>query len=156
MNNDARRATRAAGQAILDRLPNAFVVVDDGARPVVMNARAREALSRGVPLDDEAVRSHPVDCVRIDENNRGDYGAFKNVCDYPVSFVYCVQEPKSGWSKYISCNPDSPRMGVDGIAARGIQAAFVKGEAKVHWFACRKPKSPIARFDGRQIVGTCK
>lgn len=48
---------RAAGQAVLDRLPYALLVVDDGVRPVVMNARARERLQLGLRLDDPRVRT---------------------------------------------------------------------------------------------------
>ncbi|MGE0394859.1 MAG: helix-turn-helix transcriptional regulator [Vicinamibacterales bacterium] len=40
---------------VLDLLPFALIVVDDRVRPCVVNARAREALAKGLRLDDEAV-----------------------------------------------------------------------------------------------------
>ncbi len=55
MPDELSRARRAAGQLILDRLPYALMVVDDRARPIVVNALAREALAHGLRLDDEAV-----------------------------------------------------------------------------------------------------
>ncbi len=49
-------ALRIAGQLVLDRLPHALIVVDDRARPFVMNARGREALAHGLQLDGQPVR----------------------------------------------------------------------------------------------------
>ena len=101
---------------------------------------------------------HPVDCVRIADTPAGSYGAFQNVCDFPVNFSYCAYNPKQGaWSEHFKCNADGSTLGFDGIAARGLQAAHIKDAEKVHWFACRKPKTPHnVKFNGKELVGSCK
>lgn len=101
--------------------------------------------------------SLPVDCVRIADTPEGSYGAFQNVCDYPVNFSFCAYEPNPGaWSEYFKCQADGSKLGFDGIAARGRQAAHIKGAKSVHWFACRKPKEPKVTFNGKELVGSCK
>lgn len=101
---------------------------------------------------------HPVDCVRIADTPAGSYGAFQNVCDYPVNFSYCAYNPKPGaWSEYFKCQADGSSLGFDGIAARGRQAAHIREAELVHWFACRKPKVPHkVTFNGKELIGSCK
>jgi DNA-binding CsgD family transcriptional regulator len=56
MDNELSRATRAAGQVILDRWPYSLIIVDDSVRPMIMNSLARDALARGLRLGGEALR----------------------------------------------------------------------------------------------------
>jgi DNA-binding CsgD family transcriptional regulator len=56
-DRDLSAARRAAGQAVLDRLPYALLVVDERVHPVAMNARAREQVRRGFGLDDARLRT---------------------------------------------------------------------------------------------------
>ena len=55
--DDLAAVRRAAGLVVLDRLPYALLVVDAGLRPVIMNARARQAIATapGLRLEDGAL-----------------------------------------------------------------------------------------------------
>lgn len=56
-DGDLSALRRAAGQAVIDRLPYALLVVDNRVQQVIMNGRAREAAARGLRLDDARLRT---------------------------------------------------------------------------------------------------
>ena len=55
----SKRLRRAAGIAVLDRLPYALIIVDERARVVMMNAAARQAIAdgRGLHLENDVLRA---------------------------------------------------------------------------------------------------
>ena len=104
------------------------------------------------PAPEDPYASAPVDCVRLNDTP----GSFKNVCDFPVYFTYCGINPHpESW--VARCDDPNNKMGLDGIAANGVQGGFTRAET-MHWFACRKPKTPkdVKFIPGKGLYGSCK
>jgi hypothetical protein len=128
--------------------------------------RAREAQQRGDTdaqrkgrrTHDPAAEAH--ECIEVDTTSL--YGGFKNKCSFPVSYGYCVENPKSGaWtdSPLFSCAGMQGKSTAGGgsMGPNGYDANHTKGGTAVHYFACRRPAGAYElTFDGSQIVGRCR
>jgi hypothetical protein len=128
--------------------------------------RAREAQQRGDTdaqrkgrrTHDPAAEAH--ECIEVDTTSL--YGGFKNKCSFPVSYGYCVENPKSGaWTDtpLFSCAGMQGKSTAGGgsMGPNGYDANHTKGGTAVHYFACRKPAGAYElTFDGSQIVGRCR
>jgi hypothetical protein len=81
--------------------------------------------------------------------------AFRNTCDYPVRFTFCVSQPAIGTDiDVFACGKDA-RFRTDTIAAQGIQRAEVARQ--ITYFACRSPSLPeVAYTDARGLEGYCR
>jgi hypothetical protein len=107
---------------------------------------------------DPAAEAHQ--CIKIDPNPSGNFGAFINGCGYKVNFVTCNYRPRNtqgGFNWADSANCEKNGIGLHTPGAGASVAAHNRGTEKVYWFACKAPASPTdARFvAGSGITARC-
>lgn len=101
------------------------------------------------------------DCIEVDTKSL--YGGFKNKCSYPVSYGYCVNNPRKGaWtdSTIFSCAgmaAGKPTAGGQSISANGYDVNHTKGGDAIYYFACKKPAyaMDLTVVIGQGIQGRC-
>ena len=101
------------------------------------------------------------DCIEVDTKSL--YGGFKNKCSYPVSYGYCVNNPRKGVltdSPLFSCAgmaARKPFAGAQTIRANGYDANHTKGGDAIYYFACKQPASAmdLTVVIGQGIQGRC-
>lgn len=101
------------------------------------------------------------DCIEVDTKSL--YGGFKNKCSYPVSYGYCVNNPRKGAltdSPLFSCAgmaARKPFAGAQTIRANGYDANHTKGGDSIYYFACKQPASAmdLTVVIGQGIQGRC-
>jgi hypothetical protein len=124
----------------------------------VAQTRADQARQGKRKTHDPAAEAHQ--CIDVD--TRTLYGGFKNTCSYPVTYGYCVDNPKKGaWtdSPLFSCAGMAGKQTAGGqtIKANGYDTNHTKGGDGVYFFACKAPAHALdlSFVPGQGIQGRC-
>lgn len=143
-----------------------------GALALFINAAACQAQTQPAEPTRKtvAVEVNPVSqcLVPLQEGDKdfGDFGGFRNTCNFAVGYTYCVQNPKDGsWSSFNPCQTGRPTGNVEDVGPYGITRAHLYGGTRAHWFACANSngsgEGPAGIwgqvvFDGALLRGRCR
>lgn len=117
-----------------------------------------------------AVEASPVSTclqpIREGDADFGNFGGFRNTCDFTVEYTYCVQNPKQGsWADVNPCQSGRRTENVEGVGPKGRSGAHLYGGTRAHWFACAQANTSKEGpagiwgdviFDGTLLRGKCR
>jgi hypothetical protein len=101
--------------------------------------------------NDPAAQAH--NCIEIDKAGSGNFGAFKNTCNFKVNFTTCNYKPRViqggfNWSADFNC--EKQQYGLHTPGPGQSVAAHNRTTEMVYWFACKAPAGPV---DAEFVVG---
>lgn len=148
---------QSAGSA-LDRQNDAQINPSSSQAQQSQVAQAQQTQSRADQqrqgkrkTNDPAAQAH--ECIEIDKAGSGNFGAFKNTCNFNVNFYTCNYKPKIiqggfNWSADFDCKKN--QFGLHTPDAGRSVAAHNRNTEMVYWFACKAPATPV---DAAFVVG---
>lgn len=101
--------------------------------------------------NDPAAQAHA--CIEIDKAGSGNFGAFKNTCNFKVNFSTCNYKPRTiqggfNWSADFDCEKN--QFGLHTPDGGRSVAAHNRNTEMVYWYACKAPATPV---DAVFVVG---
>jgi hypothetical protein len=101
--------------------------------------------------NDPAAQAH--ECIEIDKAGSGNFGAFKNTCNFKVNFSTCNYKPRTiqggfNWSADFDC--EKSQFGLHTPDGGRSVAAHNRNTEMVYWYACKAPATPV---DAAFVVG---
>jgi hypothetical protein len=128
------------------------VSADQAGKAAQQNqARADQQRQDKRKTNDPAAQAH--ECVDIDKVGSGNFGAFKNTCNFKVNFSTCNYKPRTiqggfNWSADFDCEKN--QFGLHTPDGGRSVAAHNRNTEMVYWFACKAPATPV---DAVFVVG---
>ena len=155
----AAEASDAALNAA-DGATAAAAPVSIAAAVAATGGKAVSAVSPGSPVSVPGLSKPPAtDCIEPLQQGAPDNplksNAFRNKCDYPVRFTYCISQPSIGTDAEAYTCGKTARYRTDILAPKGVQQAEVGRE--ISYFACRGPSLPeVAYTKDNGLEGYCR